>query len=109
MKLNGYPGRVVLALATLIAIHILGGVAHARNKAYQVLYEFGQGSSDGWEPLGTLAVANNGDLYGVTEGGGTYNIFGTVFKLTAPRTRGACGLSRRRGTPSLSLRGRGLG
>jgi uncharacterized repeat protein (TIGR03803 family) len=52
-----------------------------------VLYDFGQGKSDGWNPVGVPAVAKNGDLYGITVGGGDYTS-GTAFKLTAPKTRG---------------------
>jgi uncharacterized repeat protein (TIGR03803 family) len=51
-----------------------------------VIHDF-KGSSDGWEPAGVPVAAANGDLYGVTIGGGTSGL-GTVFKLTAPRTRG---------------------
>jgi uncharacterized repeat protein (TIGR03803 family) len=52
-----------------------------------VLYDFGQEKSDGWNPWGVPAVAKNGDLYGVTVGGGDYTQ-GTAFKLTAPKIRG---------------------
>ncbi len=38
-------------------------------------------------PVGVPVVAKNGDLYGVTVYGGTYNE-GTLFKLTPPRVRG---------------------
>jgi len=84
MKLRKQSG-VVLALATLIAIILLGSTADAQ--AYRVIYDFGQGSSDGWLPVGVPAIAKNGDLYGVTASGGTYN-WGTVFKLTAPQAHG---------------------
>ena len=70
----------------LIAIVILGGAASAKDRAYRVIHNF-QGTSDGWGPVGVPAAAKNGDLYGVTLGGGKYTL-GTVFKLTAPRTRG---------------------
>jgi hypothetical protein len=83
MKLRKQSG-VVLALAALIAIVLSGTTANAQ--AYRVIHNF-QGSSDGWGPVGVPAIAKNGDLFGVTNGGGTYDL-GTVFKLTAPRTRG---------------------
>jgi uncharacterized repeat protein (TIGR03803 family) len=76
--------RVVLTLASFIALVPLGDAANARGKAYQVIYDF-QGS-DGWLPA-SVAAAANGDLYGVTVYGGAYG-WGTVFKLTAPRARG---------------------
>jgi len=75
---------VVFALATLLAIVLSTSPANAQ--AYRVIHEF-QGSADGWAPVDVPAVANNGDLYGITQAGGIYN-FGTVFKLTAPQTRG---------------------
>jgi len=77
---------VALLLVMLIAIISWGGLANAAD-TYRVIYDFGRKSSDGWAPVGLLALAKNGDLYGVTESGGTYNL-GTVYKLTAPRTRG---------------------
>jgi len=86
LKLNRFLSRVALALATFAAAVAVGGAAHARDAAYQVIYEF-QGSSDGWAPVALPAIAKNGDLYGVTYGGGTYNL-GTVYKLAAPLTRG---------------------
>jgi hypothetical protein len=82
MKLRKQAG-VVLKLATLIALVLLGSTADAQ--AYRVIYDFGYASSDGWLPVGVPVVAKNGDLYGVTESGGIYNL-GSFFKLTAPRT-----------------------
>jgi len=84
MKLSTHSLMSVLRLATVIAIGLLGGTADA--ETYRVIHNF-QGSSDGWGPRGVPAVAKNGDLYGVTYGGGTSD-WGTVFKLTAPLTRG---------------------
>jgi uncharacterized repeat protein (TIGR03803 family) len=74
---------LVAALTTLV---VLGGPATALGNSYRVIYNF-KGSADGWGPMGVPAVAKNGDLYGVTVGGGTSNL-GTVFKVTAPQTRG---------------------
>jgi uncharacterized repeat protein (TIGR03803 family) len=70
-------------LAAFIAIVLSGARANARDRAYKVIWDF-QGS-DGWVPA-SVAAAANGDLYGVTVEGGAYG-WGTVFKLTAPRTR----------------------
>jgi len=44
------------------------------------LYTFG-GTTDGGYPIGALAVATNGNLYGTTSGGGS-DSFGTVFQIT---------------------------
>ncbi len=74
MKLSGRSGRMVLILTTLAATVLLTATAHGQNKAYQQIYEFGRQRTDGWEPEGTLAVAKNGDLYGVTTSGGNHNV-----------------------------------
>ena len=87
MELCRQSRKLILMMAALVAIVLLGGAANARGQAYRVIYDFGYISSDGWFPVGIPALAKNGDLYGVTHSGGTYN-WGTVYKLTAPRTRG---------------------
>jgi uncharacterized repeat protein (TIGR03803 family) len=46
---------------------------------YTVLYSF-TGSRTGRQPFGTLALDSDGNLYGTTVAGGTYD-YGTVFKL----------------------------
>src|SRR5579864_9298503 len=84
MKLRKQSG-VVLTLATLIAIVLLGSTADAQ--AYRVIYDFGQKCPSPSWPVGIPAVAKNGDLYGVTEGGGGCN-GSAIYKLTAPQTRG---------------------
>lgn len=43
---------------------------------------------DGQEPTADLIVDNNGNLYGTTSAGGTYNR-GTVFELLRPTELGA--------------------
>jgi len=75
---------LVTVFASLV---MLGGTAHAKDGVYQVIHNFSGYPDDGWEPVGVPAVAKNGDLYGATTGGGASDL-GTVFKLTAPRTRG---------------------
>jgi uncharacterized repeat protein (TIGR03803 family) len=42
--------------------------------------------TDGANPYGGLVQAKNGDFYGTTSYGGTYNIHGTVFKITPDGT-----------------------
>jgi uncharacterized repeat protein (TIGR03803 family) len=49
--------------------------------SFSLLYTFGQGSKDGIRPSGTLAFDANGNLFGVTNKGGTPNL-GTIFELT---------------------------
>jgi uncharacterized repeat protein (TIGR03803 family) len=41
---------------------------------------------DGAGPEGGLVLATDGDFYGTTSGGGTYDSFGTIFKITPSGT-----------------------
>ena len=45
------------------------------------LYSFGSQSGDGSVPVGGLVQATDGNLYGTTSQGGSYNL-GTIFKIT---------------------------
>lgn len=47
----------------------------------KVLYNFGGGTTDGWDPRGTIIQASDGNFYGTTYAGGTNNL-GTVYKMT---------------------------
>jgi uncharacterized repeat protein (TIGR03803 family) len=49
--------------------------------AESVLYNFGDATNDGINPLAGLAIDSEGDLYGTTTAGGTYSE-GTVFRVT---------------------------
>ncbi|MGA2694434.1 MAG: choice-of-anchor tandem repeat GloVer-containing protein [Terriglobales bacterium] len=51
-----------------------------------VLYDFG-GINDGSQPIGNLIFDANGNLYGVTQSGGTQNS-GTVYELSPPSQPG---------------------
>ena len=46
-----------------------------------LLYSFGASANDGENGVGSLLLANDGNFYGVTSGGGAYGA-GTVFRLT---------------------------
>jgi uncharacterized repeat protein (TIGR03803 family) len=50
-------------------------------KKYSVLHKFGATSSDGFVPAGPLTLASNGNLYGMTNYGGTL-LVGTIFEVT---------------------------
>ena len=56
---------------TIFAINLSTG-------AYSNLYSFGSQANDGANPYGGLIQASNGELYGMTAGGGASS-FGTVF------------------------------
>jgi uncharacterized repeat protein (TIGR03803 family) len=87
MKFRRRLAKLVFFCAFPMTNGVLVCTAVAGDRAYRVIYEFGHAYSDGWAPVGVPAVAKNGDLYGVTSGGGI-SIYGTVFKLAVPRTRG---------------------
>jgi hypothetical protein len=72
---------VLLALTAIVAC-----AAHASNRKYRTLYTF-QGGTDGSLPVGVPAVDKDGNLYDGTSNGGLYG-YGTIFKLTAPKTQG---------------------
>jgi uncharacterized repeat protein (TIGR03803 family) len=73
---------IVFALTAIVAC---AGKAHAADRKYRTLYAF-QGGTDGWFPVGVPAVDKDGNLYGTTQNGGSYD-YGTIFKLTAPETQ----------------------
>ena len=47
---------------------------------FTVLHNFN--GTDGAAPEGALVQFTNGDFYGTTSGGGAYDYYGTVFKMT---------------------------
>ena len=84
MKLKRCSRAILTVVATLV---MLGAAANAKDGVYRVIHKFGC-NLDGCGPFGVLAAAKNGDLYGTASAGGGTADYGTVFKLTAPRTRG---------------------
>src|ERR1700733_4170674 len=62
----------------------------APDGTYSVLYAF-SGGSDGANPIGSLIMDANGNLYGMTQNGGKYcapaGCGGTIFKLTPDGTK----------------------
>jgi len=71
-----YPHSALLALVVIAASCYSGA------QTYSVLHSFGSTSGDGIGPSGTLARDSSGNLYGVTQVGGT-NAVGTIFKLAS--------------------------
>ena len=73
-------GKRTLALAVLVST-IVTGLLQAQTFNESVLYSF-TGSPDGSGPVGDLVRDAQGNLYGTTAGGGTFNT-GAIFKLDA--------------------------
>src|SRR5438270_2740365 len=69
----------------LLALVVLAASGYSGAQTYSVLYSFGSASGDGIAPSGTLARDSAGNLYGVTQVGGT-NAVGTIFKLDSNNT-----------------------
>jgi len=82
MRGNPFSSRSVLLLATVTLT--MAFAAQAAPK-YKILHAFGKGS-DGGGVWGSLVFDADGNAYGTTINGGTYN-FGTVFELT-PHSNG---------------------
>lgn len=84
---GNYPGAVLIdSTGTLYGVTARGGPTDNgtvyqvdQDGKYTVLYGF-SGGSDGCEPSGSLAIDQNGNLYGTTSGCGDYND-GTIFRL----------------------------
>src|SRR5580692_3516778 len=82
MRGNPFSSRSVLLLA---AVTLTMAVAAQAVPKYKILHAFGKGS-DGGGVWGSLVLDADGNAYGTTINGGTYN-FGTVFELT-PHSNG---------------------
>jgi uncharacterized repeat protein (TIGR03803 family) len=82
MKLSRPTEKLTLVLSITLT---LVGAPNAADHRYRIIYRFRAGR-DGWSPIGAVAAAKNGDLYGATANGGGYS-GGTIYKLTAPTTR----------------------
>ena len=67
-------------LPIILALLVLVGSCWAEAK-YKVLHAFDLDKGDGGGLYGSLVLDSQGNLYGTTSGGGTYN-YGTVFELT---------------------------
>lgn len=73
----------VFLCAAVLVLTCCFAMGQAQEK---VLWSFASGPSDGVNPVGNLIFDQTGDLYGVTQGGGSGAGFrGTVFELTPER------------------------
>jgi uncharacterized repeat protein (TIGR03803 family) len=70
-----------LWIQTLLVLLALPVAMPAKAQIYSVLYNFGNRSGDGSDPIGNLAQGRDGNLYGTTYSGGI-NGAGTLFRLT---------------------------
>jgi uncharacterized repeat protein (TIGR03803 family) len=73
-------------LTALGFVLVCSGSAYASSSKEEVLFRF-NGTTDGYNPQGTLIADNAGNLYGTTEyGGGSF--YGTIFELSPPSVEG---------------------
>ncbi|HSZ61939.1 MAG TPA: choice-of-anchor tandem repeat GloVer-containing protein [Terriglobales bacterium] len=70
-----------LALGVLLP-SLIASPAAAQTYTYSVVYSFAGAPNDGSYPTAGLVLDAQGNLYGTTSAGGTFN-YGTVFKLAA--------------------------
>jgi uncharacterized repeat protein (TIGR03803 family) len=70
--------RVAMLLATVLALSLIGARS-AGAQTFTVLHRF-NGQAGGTQPVGGVVVGALGNLYGVTEYGGSFN-FGILFRL----------------------------
>ena len=56
--------------------------AHAQTGAAIPIFSFSGGTTNGAAPEGNLVLGPDGIFYGTTQGGGTTNGYGTIFKMT---------------------------
>lgn len=73
------PRNRALSLLLALGVMLSAGLL-ARGQSYSVLYSFQCAPSDAAAPLGTIVSDKAGDIYGISEEGGTLNL-GAVFKL----------------------------
>jgi uncharacterized repeat protein (TIGR03803 family) len=79
MRFEKFPAKLIAA-ATL-ALAILGTTARSTAQQESILHSFSNSGTDGVAPYDRLTFDAEGNLYGTTFAGGSYN-GGTVFKLS---------------------------
>ena len=72
---------------TMFFLSLLAGWAgaltiHAQTGAAIPIFSFSGGTTNGAAPEGNLVLGPDGSFYGTTQGGGTTNGYGTIFKMT---------------------------
>ena len=72
---------------TMFFLSLLTGWAgaltvHAQTGAAIPIFSFSGGTTNGAAPEGNLVLGPDGSFYGTTQGGGTTNSYGTIFKMT---------------------------
>jgi uncharacterized repeat protein (TIGR03803 family) len=72
---------------TMVFLSLLAGWAgaltiHAQTGAAIPIFSFSGGTTNGAAPEGNLVLGPDGSFYGTTQGGGSTNNYGTIFKMT---------------------------
>ena len=81
MKLKSVISRNSVAAASVLTLALLASAAHAQTATLALSYLLSSTGSDGAYPYGGVIQATDGNLYGVTQEGGTGNN-GTAFRIT---------------------------
>jgi len=74
--------RLALFFLSFLAAGAGALTVHAQTGAAIPIFSFSGGTTNGAAPEGNLVLGPDGSFYGTTQGGGTTNGYGTVFKLT---------------------------
>jgi uncharacterized repeat protein (TIGR03803 family) len=74
--------RLTMVLWSLLAGGAGALTAHAQTGAAIPIFSFSGGATNGAAPEGNLVLGPDGNFYGTTQGGGTTNGYGTIFKMT---------------------------
>ena len=74
--------RFAMLFLSLLAGWAGALTVHAQTGAAIPIFSFSGGTTNGAAPEGNLVLGPDGSFYGTTQGGGTTNGYGTIFKMT---------------------------
>jgi len=74
--------RLTMFFLSFLAGWSVALTAHAQTGAAIPIFSFSGGTTNGAAPEGNLVLGPDGSFYGTTQGGGSTNNYGTIFKMT---------------------------